>query len=166
MNRPPRGPREHLVNSLVLLRSYLWLGGLEIVLSMAAFFWAYWSRGWAPGTPMVFSGPLYVHATTMTLAGIVACQVGNVFCCRTIRQSVFKVGFFRNRLVLLGIAVEICLILCLVYLPFFQSIFGLAPLALRDWGLLLTFPVIMLGCEELRKLIVRLGERRKAESLA
>ena len=102
----------------------------------------------------------------LTLAGIVACQVGNVFCCRTIRQSVFKVGFFRNRLVLLGIAVETCLILCLVYLPFFQSIFGLAPLALRDWGVLATFPFIMLGCEELRKLFIRLGEKRKAGDLA
>jgi calcium-translocating P-type ATPase len=166
MSRPPRGPREHLVNGWVLLRSYVWLGGLEIVLSMAAFFWAYLSHGWVPGTPMAFSGPLYVHATTMTLAGIVACQVGNVFCCRTISQSVFKVGFFKNRLVLLGIAVEICLILSLVYLPFFQSIFGLAPMALRDWGVLATFPVIMLGCEELRKLFLRPGEKRKAGSLA
>ena len=116
--------------------------------------------------PMASSGPLYVYATTMTLAGIVACQVGNVFCCRTINQSVFKVGFFRNRLVLLGIAVETCLILCLVYLPFLQSIFGLAPLALRDWGVLATFPIIMLGCEELRKWILRRGDRRQTVELA
>ncbi|HWR12763.1 MAG TPA: HAD-IC family P-type ATPase [Rectinemataceae bacterium] len=160
MSRPPRGPREHLVNPWVLLRAYLWQGGMEIALSLAAFFWAYLRHGWVPGTPMASSGFIYIHATTMTLAGIVACQVGNVFCCRTTHQSVFRVGFFRNRLVILGVAVEICLILSLVYIPFLQSIFGLAPLALSDWGLLATFPVIMLGAEELRKLIVRYREAR------
>ncbi len=165
MNKPPRGLREHLVNPWVLVRAYLWQGGMEILLSLTAFFWAYLSHGWIPGTPMATSGFIYVHATTMTLAGIVACQVGNVFCSRTVRQSVFRVGFFKNRLVVLGVAVEICLILGLVYIPFLQSIFGLAPLTLSDWGVLSVFPIIMLGADELRKLIVRKGEKRQAAGM-
>ncbi|MCE1196639.1 cation transporting ATPase C-terminal domain-containing protein, partial [bacterium] len=161
MSKPPRGPREHLINPWVLLRAYLWQGGMEIALSLAAFFYAYLSHGWIPGMPMAGAGPLYAHATTMTLAGIVACQVGNVFCCRTARQSIFRVGFGTNRLVLIGIVVEVLLILGLVYVPFMQSIFGLAPLSLGDWGLLATFPVIMLAGEELRKLILRTMDKKR-----
>jgi P-type Ca2+ transporter type 2C len=100
------------------------------------------------------------------LAGIVACQVGNVFCCRTTHQSVFKVGLATNRLVLVGVAAEICLIAALVYVPFLQSVFGLVPLGLRDWAFIAVFPLIMLGAEETRKWIVRRGEARASTRLA
>ena len=161
MDSPPRSRKERLVNAAVILRAYVWLGGMEIALSLLAFFYAYWSRGFAPGVPLPMSGPAYAFATTMTLVGIVACQIGNVFGCRTSRESVFRVGFFGNRLVLLGIAVEICLILCLAYVPFLRSVFGLAPLALRDWAFVATFPFIMLALEETRKAIVRRMARKR-----
>ena len=81
------------------------------------------------------SGIVYLTATTMSLAGIVATQIGNVFACRTERESVFKVGFFKNKLVLLGIVSELAIIATLVYTPFLQRIFGLAPLDLKQWGI-------------------------------
>jgi len=91
----------------------------------------------------------------MTLAGIVACQVGNVFACRTDRESVFRVGVFRNRLVLLGIGAEVAILLGLILVPPLQYVFGLAPLALQEWGVLLLFPPLMLIAEEIRKWILR-----------
>jgi magnesium-transporting ATPase (P-type) len=160
MKRPPRSPKERIVNGKVLARAYLWQGGLEILLSLVAFFHAYAARGFAFGSALPMDGPVYRFATTMTLAGIVAAQIGNVFGCRTSRESIFKVGFGSNRLVLLGVGVELCLIFCLVYIPFFQGVFGLVPLALKDWAFLATFPFIMLGCEEARKWLLRLRRAR------
>lgn len=104
---------------------------------------------------MPSSGVIYVTATTMSLAGIVASQIGNVFTCRTEIESVFSVGFLKNRLVLMGIAIEVILILILDYTPLFQRIFGLAPLQLNDWLLLLIFPVVVLAADEIRKYFVR-----------
>ena len=158
MKLPPRSPRERLVNPGVLARAYLWLGCMEIALSLIAFFYAYWNRGFNLLSPLPMDGPVYRYATTMTLAGIVASQIGNVFGCRTSLQSVFKVGLTGNRLVLFGIATEICLIFCLVYIPFFQTIFSLVPLKITDWAFLATFPFVMLGCEEARKWIIRRRE--------
>jgi magnesium-transporting ATPase (P-type) len=160
MTRPPRSPKERIVNGAVLARAYLWQGGLEILLSLVAFFHAYAARGFALGSALPMSGPVYRFATTLTLAGIVACQIGNVFGCRTSHESVFKVGLGSNRLVLLGVGVELCLILCLVYIPFFQGVFGLVPLALKDWAFISAFPFVMLFCEEARKWVVRRRERR------
>ena len=105
---------------------------------------------------MAASGPLYTTATTMTLAAIVACQIGNVFACRTERESVLRAGFLSNRLVLWGIAAEIGIILALMYTPFLQRIFGLAPLSAREWSLLLLFPFIIIVMEEGRKWLVRI----------
>lgn len=108
------------------------------------------------------SGVIYLTATTMSLAGIVATQIGNVLACRTERESVFKVGFFKNKLILLGIASEVIIITTLVYTPFLQRIFGLAPLGLKEWGFLFVFTPILLLIEEGRKWIIR--KRRKAFS--
>jgi Ca2+-transporting ATPase len=155
MNHPPRSKNERLINTGLFLRSYLFLGGIEAALCMAAYYFLYWTSGWRWGTPMAASGPVYVMATTMCLAGIVAVQIGNVFCCRTDRQSIFKVGFFKNKLVLFGIFSEIALILVFVYTPFFQRVFGTAPLGLKDWVFLLTFSPIILLLEEGRKWFIR-----------
>jgi Ca2+-transporting ATPase len=82
-------------------------------------------------------------------------MMGNVFCCRTDRESIFKVGFFKNKLVLAGVICEIALILAFVYMPFFQRVFGTAPLGLKDWVFLLTFSPIILLLEEGRKWLIR-----------
>ena len=74
-------------------------------------------------------------ATTMTLAAIVATQVGAVIACRTDRASIFRIGFTTNRLVLWGIGVELMLLALLVYTPFLQPIFNTAPLGLPGMGL-------------------------------
>ncbi|MCX6557526.1 MAG: HAD-IC family P-type ATPase [Candidatus Aminicenantes bacterium] len=161
MNHPPRSANERLINTRLFLRSYLFLGGIEAALCMMAYYFLYWTNGWRWGMPLAASGPVYIMATTMCLAGIVASQVGNVFCCRTDRQSIFKVGFFKNKLVLFGIVSEITLILIFVYTPFFQRVFGTAPLAFKDWAFLLTFSPIILLLEEGRKWLIRRRPLRK-----
>jgi calcium-translocating P-type ATPase len=155
MDRPPRPRTERLLSPRRLLRAYGFLGVIEAALGLGAFFWAYWVAGWRPALPMAATGALYHRATTMTLAAIVATQVGNVFACRTDRESVFRVGIFANRLVLLGIAAEVAILIVLILVPPFPSLFGLAPLAFEEWGVLLAFPAVVLLAEEARKSIVR-----------
>ncbi|MBI5874609.1 MAG: cation-transporting P-type ATPase, partial [Deltaproteobacteria bacterium] len=138
MNQPPRPKNKRLLDFPLIARAYLFLGPIEAVLCMAGFFFVYWSSGWRPGMEMPSGGIVYTTATTMTLAGIVASQIGNVFACRAEKESVFTVGFFKNRLVLFGIMVEMALILFLVYTP------------------LLSFPIIMLLLEEGRKRMARI----------
>ena len=155
MDRPPRPRTERLLGPRRLLHAYAFLGATEAALALLAFFWTYWLAGWRPGLPMAAGGDLYHRATTMTLAGIVAAQIGNVFACRTDRESVFRIGIFGNRLVLLGIAAEIGILLGLILVPPLGRVFGLAPLGVAEWTLLLGFPPAVLGLEEGRKWLVR-----------
>ncbi len=155
MDQPPRPRSKRLIDRPLLLRAYCFLGMIEAAASMAAFFFVYWQSGWRPGMPMADSGTLYITATTMTLAGIVASQVGNVFACRTERESVFRAGFFANRLVLWGVAAEFCIIMLLIHTPLLQTVFGLAPLNKGAWLFLCIFPPLMLLLEEVRKRFVR-----------
>ncbi len=155
MDKPPRPKDKRLLDVPLLLRAYGFLGPVEAAVCMAGFFFIYFQYGWIPGMVMPDSGGVYLTATTMSLAGIVATQIGNVFACRTERESVFKVGFFKNKLVLLGIISELAIITTLIYTPFLQRIFGLAPLGPKEWGFLFAFTPVLFLMEEGRKLIMR-----------
>lgn len=150
MNRPPRSRRDRLIDWPVA-RRFTFLGLLNAGASLCSFFFVYVLAGWRPGMEMAASGPLYERATTMCLAGIVASQIGNALAIRTDRESIFKVGLFTNRLLILGIFSEILILLALSYLPFLQGIFGTAPLTGTDLMFLLIFPPLMVMADELRK---------------
>lgn len=155
MDEPPRPRHKKLLDFKLLSRAYLFLGPIEAGLCLTGFYFVYLTRGWQLGMDMPSSGIIYTTATTMTLAGIVASQIGNVFACRTEHESVFRVGFFKNRFVLFGILVEVFLICILIYTPFLQKIFGLSPLGINDWLFLGVFPIALLAAEEIRKRIVK-----------
>ncbi len=118
MEQPPRKKSHPLLDSSLLLRAYCFLGLIEAVAGMTGFLAVWWSHGYTitelqAVSPAILSHSgdaattaLYQQATTVTLAIIVACQDGNVFACRSERVSIFRLGFFSNRLIWFGIAVE------------------------------------------------------------
>ncbi|MFM1842951.1 MAG: hypothetical protein RLZZ490_1689 [Cyanobacteriota bacterium] len=167
LQQPPRPKTRPLLDGPLIFRAYGFLGLLEALLGMSAFFlvWSYHGYGLAELqalTPPILNHTahataiaIYAQATTMTLATIVACQDGNVFACRSERTSIFQLGFFSNPLIWLGIAVEWILILLITQSAFLNTIFSTAPLAPWQWLILIVCPPLILGAEELRKAIVR-----------
>lgn len=161
MQRPPRSRREPLLSGRVVALGLLWYGLIDSLAGMSAYFFANWQRGW-PQVPLAAVGtPTYRIATTMTFAGIVAAQIGAALACRSQQESILRLGLRTNRLVLLGIVVEIALLLLLMYVPFLQGIFGTAPIGLKDWAFVLAWAPALLVVDELRKAwIRRYGEKR------
>ena len=159
MDRPPRSQKEHVLNGWLLARALLWYGLIESVASMTAYFFLNWLHGW-PTAPLAPEGTmLYRMATTMTLAGIVATQVGAVFGCRTDRASIFHAGFLRNRLVIVGVGVELTLLGLLVYTPLLQGVFNTAPIGLREWLFVFAWTPVIFLADELRKAWLRHREQ-------
>ncbi|MPM87505.1 Calcium-transporting ATPase 1 [bioreactor metagenome] len=154
MDQPPRSRKDTLLNKSMILKAFLWYGMLESAICMAMYFYVNLLNGW-PAVPLATSGFVYQQATTMTLAAIVFCQIGMVLNCRTVRQSVFSVGIWSNKRILLGIAVEILLICALIYVPFLQEIFNTAPIGIKEWTMLIVLPVIIVLIEETRKAFFR-----------
>lgn len=158
MSRPPRPRTESIVGKALMLRAWVFLGLIEAALVLAGFFWVLLDAGWTPGADVGMGSPLhhaYLQATTMTFAGIVTCQVGTALAARTEHASLRSVGLFSNPLLLAGIAVELAFAALLVYAPVCQQIFGTASLGAREVVLLLAFPPIVWGADELRRLRAR-----------
>jgi magnesium-transporting ATPase (P-type) len=128
------------------------------VLVLGGFFVVLLRAGWTWGDPTGAGTPLhgaYLEATTMTFAGIVACQVGTAVAARTERASLRQIGFFTNPLLLLGIVSELVFLAAIVLLPPLQHLFGTRPLEAWQVALLCTFPPIVWGSDELRRALRR-----------
>ena len=160
MESPPRSQKEPLLGHKLIVRALFWYGMIGSIVAMSAFFFLNSQYGW-PEVAMASSGTVYRMATTMTLAAIVVTQVGIVFNCRTERTSIFRVGLFSNRLVLLGIACEITLLCILIYVPFLHEVFNTAPIGLSQWGFLFIWPIIVVLLDEIRKAILRKNYKHK-----
>ena len=154
MDRPPRPQKEPLLSKKLLVKAMLWYGMIESAVAMLAFFFLYWMNGWRGGA-MAGDGNIYFMATTMSLAAIIFSQIGMVFNCRTDLASVFKVGIFKNKMVLVGIATELILLLLMIYTPFLQGLFNTAPIGWQEWMFLMAIPPVIVGIEEIRKFFAR-----------
>jgi calcium-translocating P-type ATPase len=155
MQRPPRPHSERLLNRRTLGRVYGFVGLVVGVAGMAAFFAGYLLAGWRPGEPLPGEDAVYVQATAMTYAGIVAGQVGAGFAFRTARESLRRVGVFSNRFLLVGVAFEVALLLAILHLGPLQEAFHRRALDPLAWPLLLCVPFVVVAAEEARKAAFR-----------
>ncbi|HSE59126.1 MAG TPA: cation-transporting P-type ATPase [Nitrospiraceae bacterium] len=155
MDQPPRPRTERLMNGALLLRAYLFLGLLESLVALGAFFWFLHVQGWAWGDPLPWSAPLYKQATAVTLAAIVMSQVANAFACRSDQVSSFRLGLWTNPLLWLGIGVELTLLALIVYSPWGQAVFATESIPFWIWPVLVLGALGLLLAEELRKLVRR-----------
>ena len=161
MHRAPRKLTEHLITRSLLSRAYLILGPVQALAAMAAFYFYYWTNGYAgqwidlPG-----SGPVYRAATSMALAAVVFTQIGTLFAQRSTRRSIFKTPLFNNKLIWFGILSEILIILAIVYVPFMQRFIGTGPFEPKYWLFhLLWIPSLPLA-DAVRKAVQTQKEKR------
>jgi calcium-translocating P-type ATPase len=160
MAKHPREAGERMVNAALLLRALGSLGVVAAALSLAGYFIVQWDMTGTLMGDFVGEGELYRQATTVTLAGIVACQVGNAFACRSERDSVLATGLIGNPMLLWAIGAEVAMLAAIIGVPWIADVFDLEPIDPMYWPMLATFPFLFLAAEEARKLVARrLGRR-------
>jgi calcium-translocating P-type ATPase len=151
MDQPPRPRTEGVIRKEMLIRAWIFLGGISAMLVLGGFFYVLLRAGWTPGDPVGRHATLhhaYLEATTMTFLGIVACQVGTALAARTERRSLREVGLLTNRLLCWGIAFELLFAALVVATPVASPL----AMALPPWDallLLLPFPLVVWGADEL-----------------
>jgi magnesium-transporting ATPase (P-type) len=154
MQEPPRSIRERLFTSRVFLRS-LYIGVIIAVGAMYGCLSAWVAGGWQWGMTLPADSLVYVKGVTMTFAGIVVAQVGNVLACRTSKVSIFRTKLSANKWIVLGIVAQLSILSVIVYVPFMQQFFGTTALGVADWAFLAALAVIVVLAEEIRKFFSR-----------
>ncbi|MFI7341284.1 cation-translocating P-type ATPase [Streptomyces sp. NPDC050085] len=154
MQRPPRPRTQNVIDRAMLLRAWAFLGLISAFLVMTAFATVLLRAGWRPGDPVGTGSPLhhtYRQATTVTWAGIVACQLGTAVAVRTEHASLRTVGLFTNRPLLAALGIALAFAVAAVYLPAAHTVLGTEALTPGQWALIAPFPVIVWGADEARR---------------
>ena len=120
MTRPPRDPGQALLTRALVGRILLVSGMLVAS--------AWWLFEWE-----LDNGASLAEARTAALNLFVVVEAFYLFSCRSLTRSVWRIGFFSNRWLILGVAVQALAQLAITYLPAMNSVFQTAPIGLDVW---------------------------------
>ncbi len=156
MKQKPRPKNAKLLTKSMLIRSYGFVGPIQAATAFTVFFMTLFAGGWRFGDALAGSNPLYHSAVAAFFAAIIITQIFDLTSCRTFRGSVFHIKhFFKNKLMFIGITVELLLLAAIVFLPSLQKIFGTAPFNPLLIGVMISGGIVILGVEEFRKYLHR-----------
>ncbi len=141
MTRPPRPAREAVVTrerALVMLMQ----GAFIAFCSLAAFCLV-----------LFVEREDIVRARTAAFIVLSCTQLFHAFNCRSMTESLFTIGVFTNKKLILANGISFLLQMAVVYTPFLQKIFKTEPLGIFDWLLVICISSFPLWAMEIVKRI-------------
>ena len=93
------------------------------------------------------------EARTIAFCSVVAFEWFKAFNARSDEYTIFRLGVFRNRWLVISISVAIMLQLAVVYVPFLQVAFSTVPLGIDKWGIAILAGGSLFIIEETRKVL-------------
>jgi cation-transporting ATPase F len=118
MGRPPRAPNTPILTRTLVERIVL-VGTLVLIGAFGLFEWEEAVRG-----------ATLAEARTVAVNAVVAAQLFYLLNARSLRYSIFRIGFFTNPWLLVGLISVVVLQMGFTYLPVMNNIFETAPIDL------------------------------------
>jgi Ca2+-transporting ATPase len=162
MSRPPRPPTEGVfsptVNSLLAAIAIY----LTVILIPLFGYYYHWNP-WGLSDPKM----VLTEAQTMVFITLVLAELVNAFNCRSDYLSLFKVGVFGNRFLILSVLASLGMMVMVIEWEPLSRLFHTTPLRWQDWLLAAGLSLTLVPVVELTKWIVRRrGRSRQQAALA
>jgi Ca2+-transporting ATPase len=150
MHRPPRPPQEGVFSRpvtvlLVVISLYLTV----ILLPLFAYYVLFNPR------QLSDPGQILTQAQTMVFVTLILAELANSFNCRSDIHSLFTVGFFANRFLLIGVFLSLIIMVAVITWDPLAEIFRVTPLAWFDWLLAAGLSLTILPVVEVTKWLLR-----------
>jgi Ca2+-transporting ATPase len=94
-----------------------------------------------------------IYAQTVALTTLVMIEMFNALNCRSLKYSIFKIGLFTNKWLILAIASSIIMHLSILYIPGLSWLFKIQSLDLGFWALCLPLAALPLIIIEIAKYV-------------
>lgn len=118
MNRPPRRPEEPLFNAFVIFRVVF----VSILMTAGTIIVFLWQR-----THLLEAGIgediAVAKAQTMAVTFVIIFQIFYMLNCRSLHDSITKIGIFSNRMVFVGVGTVVVLHAAFIYMPAMHVLF-------------------------------------------
>ena len=138
MLRPPRAPNAPILTRIVIFRITL-----VSLLMLGAAFWVF---AWEQRV-----GATLTEARTAAVNVFVMIELFYLFNCRSLKKTIFQLGFLSNLWVLGGAASMFLLQIAYTYLPVMNRLFQSAPIDLAVWGRITAAGVLVFVIIEIEK---------------
>ena len=152
MRRPPRDPNAPILTPELIGRIVI-VGALILVGAFGLFEWEQ------------AAGASLAEARTVAVNVLIAIQMFYLLNCRSLTQSMFRLGVFSNRWLVVGFAAMIGLQLLFTYTPIMNELLSSAPIGPEAWGRVLTMGFIGYLIIEFEKWLRRFAAARKRGAL-
>ncbi len=146
MKRPPRDPNAPILSAEMIGRVIL-VGVLILIGSFALY-----ELGLQLGAPPEQARPVAVNV-------VVFVETFYLLACRSFHNTMFKIGVFSNRWVVVGVIAMAMLQLLFTYVPVMHVVLGSAPIDGTAWALILGFSVLVYAIVEFGKWLRRRAAR-------
>ena len=156
MTHKPRGRQSNFFDGGVFA-AILYQGIFQTILVLAVY-------GWGLVFPEHHTqAEIHSDALTMAFATLGLIQLLHAFNVKSVYQSVFKVGFFRNKTFNWSIPVAFILLMATIMVPGFNNLFHVSHLSLTQWLAVIVGSFLIVVSVELVKAIQRaLGKDKDA----
>lgn len=138
MKRHPRDPQMPLLTNTLLLRTFF-VGVLILIGAFGLFTWEQ------------MLGHSLAQARTTAVNTVVMIEIFYLLNCRSLTLSMFQLGVFSNRWLLLGVTLMLLLQLGFTYVSWMNTIMGSAPISLESWGRVLAVALLVYIVIEIEK---------------
>ncbi|MBE0645771.1 MAG: HAD-IC family P-type ATPase [Bacteroidetes bacterium] len=153
MKRPPRPFDAGLVPKEMLV-TILFAGIIMMLGTLGVYKWALFNYGYNFLATELQGFPLE-KARTMAFVTLALFQIFNVHNSRSVHSSLFHIGLFSNRPLLLIMLVSLSLQVAAVHLPGLNTLLRVTPLDLSEWTICVGTSFSILVLIELKKLFTR-----------
>ena len=128
MRRPPRAPNAPILSGFVVRRTVI-VSVLMTVGAILLFLYEFHHNTTHLPADSAATMTAYRKAQTMAVTTVVFFQIFYLLNCRSLHQSMFRIGLFANKWIFVGIALLLVLQMAFIYAPFMNVAFHSAPLA-------------------------------------
>jgi len=159
MKRKPRDPKESFFAGGAGMRAII--GGVLIgSLTLLAFKFGLNERGYTLMQSTNAPDDVLTYARTMAFVVLATSQLFYSLTLRSEVKSIFQVGLFTNKYLILSIITGLVLQLGVISIPLFATAFKVHTLPLNDWLIVFVFSFIPLLVNEIIKVFMRMHRKK------
>jgi Ca2+-transporting ATPase len=137
LKQPPRHPNVGIIFPGLLLRVVF----MAIMMGVGIFLVFNWAQ----------QRVSLQEARTIVFASMVVFEWFRAFNARSDEHTVFSLGVFRNRWLVIFVSIAILLQIAVIYVPFLQIAFSTVPLSIDKWGIAVLAGGSLFAVDEIRK---------------
>lgn len=153
MRRPPRSPSSPILTRLMIQRIILTM----MIILTGVFILFLWEINNESSN--------IEEARTVAVNAIIMIEVLYLLNCRSLTKSMFQIGVFSNKWIILGITLMLLLQLAYTYLPAMNTVFQSAPIEIDSWLRIFALAAIAYSIIEFDKWIRMAFSKKKSSQM-